>query len=702
MFSRLINKRRRLSWQHGVIALIAGAVVFVLSHTGMVRNAEFNTIDSRFKLRGPLTEAGPTVVVGIDQQSYDDMAQTFPWPRRYYAKLLENLTEAGARVVVFDLIFDVPGDDPEDDRAFAAAIEVHGRVVLGVKQEALRGSVRGNRLTYPIPSLRRASAAMGLVDRLEDSDGFTRRYRLSVPGDAAPLYSLGVEAVCLYDDPSGGRRIVDRDKCLEIGSCVIPKSDETTFVIDYRGPAGTIPHYSFSSVIDDASFDLPAGMDVDAFDFQKEVFRDKIVVVGATLPEMQDFVRSPFFEGRGGERMLTSGAEMHANAIDSILSKRFYCYPSRGVKLATLLLLALLVTVATVRFRPLIAHTLVGLLAAAYVAVAFGLFLHLRVIVEFVAPVGAMVVCHSANMVYFFVKERRERQRIKGMFAKYVPEKVVDALIENPDLMSLGGEERELTVLFSDLAGFTRFSEGLTPPQLVALLNEYLSEMTDIVLNHGGIIDKYEGDLIMAEFGAPLPDPHHALKACRAALAMQRRLRELREIWREKGREPLFARIGLNTGRVVLGNMGSRAVHDYTVLGDAVNLASRLEGANKVYGTSIMISKSTYEQVRDEVVARELDRIRVVGKVRPVTVFELIDVRGEPLDPDRGKLLAEYGAGLAAYRRQAWPEAEARFSAALTLDPDDPPSRVFLARARRLGSTPPTEVWDGVYDMTGK
>jgi adenylate cyclase len=244
---------------------------------------------------------------------------------------------------------------------------------------------------------------------------------------------------------------------------------------------------------------------------------------------------------------------------------------------------------------------------------------------------------------------------------------VVEVLIEDPDLMVLGGEERELSILFSDLAGFTSFSEGLTPTELVTLLNEYLSEMTDFVLANDGIIDKFEGDLIMAEFGAPL-----------------------------------HARIGLNTGRVVLGNLGSRDLQDYTVLGDAVNLASRLEGANKGYGTSIAISEATFAQAESGIIARELDWLQVKGKAKAVTIYELLALKSEGLDEATEGAVAEYSAALTAYRAQDWDEAEARFTAAIARRGEDPPSAILLDRVKYYRDNPPGEDWNGVFVMTAK
>ncbi len=690
---------RKLSWIHLASAVLATLLLYVLSHTAIFRNAEFNTVNSRFQLRGPEEPHGETVVVGIDQQSYRDLGRPFPWPRAWHAKLLDNLARAGARVVVFDLIFDAPGLDPEGDAAFARAIQEHGAVVLGVKQEAFMGDVRGQRLTYPTEPLREAAAGLGLVDRLEDSDGFTRRYRLHVPSDSRNLYSLGVEALSLYE---GRRPEADHADPFTVGDAQVPRLDATSFLINYPGGRGSIPIYSFSSVIDDADFDLPAGLDIDIFDIQKEVFAGKIVVVGATLPEMQDFVRSPFFNSEEGQQVLTSGAEMHAAAIETMLSGRHYRRLSGWSDLLVIFAAALAISLLTLRSRPLLGMFIALVLAAAYVALAYWFFIARFLLLDMVAPAGAVMACHAGNTLYFFVRERRERQRIRGMFAKYVPDKVINVLYENPELMNLGGEERELTILFSDLAGFTPFAESLPPSELVEWLNEYLSEMTDIVLAHDGIIDKYEGDLIMAEFGAPLHDPDHALKACRAALAMQKRLAELRDEWKREGRDPLFARIGISTGRVVLGNMGSRTVHDYTVLGDAVNLASRLEGANKVFGSSIMISEATFQQAEEGIVCRELDLLRVKGKRRAVTVYELAAMAEDSRDESRERVYEAFAEGLQAYRDRRWREAGMRFAAALDLNPEDGPSQAYLDRSRHFRDNPPDEDWDSSFTLTGK
>jgi adenylate cyclase len=290
----------------------------------------------------------------------------------------------------------------------------------------------------------------------------------------------------------------------------------------------------------------------------------------------------------------------------------------------------------------------------------------------------------------------RERSFIKNAFAKYVPEKVVHQLLLKPELLRLGGEERVITVLFSDVAGFTTISERMSPTELVHLLNEYLTEMTRIVLDEGGIVDKFEGDAVMAEFGAPLELPDHADRAVRAGLRMQRRLLALRREWREQGLPELHCRVGINTGSMVVGNMGSDQVFDYTVMGDAVNLASRLEGANKRYDTHLMISEFTLEALTPDVFrTRILDVLRVKGKSEAVRVYEVLGETRESLDPETEAYAGAYQAAFEAYLVRD-------FGAALALRPEDPASRDMLERMEGSDPAALPEGWDGSVALTSK
>jgi len=279
---------------------------------------------------------------------------------------------------------------------------------------------------------------------------------------------------------------------------------------------------------------------------------------------------------------------------------------------------------------------------------------------------------------------------------------VVHELLSHPEKLTLGGEERFLTVLFSDVASFTSISEKLTPRQLVTLINDYLSNMTEIILKHDGIIDKYEGDAIMAEFGAPVYFEDHAIKACAAALEMQKRLAKLNKKWAKENVPELHARVGINSGNMIVGNMGSHQVFDYTVMGDEVNLASRLEGANKVFNTRIMISESTYNLVKDHFVTRPLDLIRVKGKQKPVKVYELIAHKNEALPYKFKEILPVYLNGISYYNTRQWDRAIECFQYCLKLVPNDGPSREYLQRVQAYKETPPPPDWDGVYTLTSK
>ncbi len=319
-----------------------------------------------------------------------------------------------------------------------------------------------------------------------------------------------------------------------------------------------------------------------------------------------------------------------------------------------------------------------------------------------VAPLLSVGFSYAGSNVALYMAEEQEKARIRGMFQQYVASSVVDELIEKPELLSLGGEERVLTVLFSDVAGFSTISEGLTPKALVELLNEYLTAMTEIILEEGGIIDKYQGDAIMAEFGAPVPLKDHPVRACRAALRMSATLARLREKWKEEGKPLLEARVGINTGEMLVGNLGSHRIMDYTVMGDQVNLASRLEGTNKLYDTEVMVSEFTWEAVKDHMVGRELDRIRVKGKNEPVRIFEILAARSNGAPPDLSDLLERFSQELGLYVERRFEEARASFEALARDFPEDGPTALYMERCAEYAQSPPPADWDGVYTMKTK
>jgi adenylate cyclase len=304
--------------------------------------------------------------------------------------------------------------------------------------------------------------------------------------------------------------------------------------------------------------------------------------------------------------------------------------------------------------------------------------------------------------VYHYVTEERERQRIKGAFMHYVAPVVIEEMLKEPGKLKLGGEEKVLTVLFSDLQGFTSHSERYTPSEMIELLSEYYARMTEQIFAYEGMLKEYVGDELLAIFGAPIAQPDHAERACAAALAMQEHRAMLRAEWAKMGRPPLIARTGINSGLMLVGNLGSKYRFAYGVLGDHVNLGSRLEGLNRIYGTEILLGENTACLVEKSFLLREIDTVRVVGREQPVRISELLGRAGAPLSREKDKALRCYAAGLEAYRQKRWNEALGLFNESLTLWPGDTPSRIMAERCHLYQQTPPPETWDGVFEMIHK
>jgi len=293
--------------------------------------------------------------------------------------------------------------------------------------------------------------------------------------------------------------------------------------------------------------------------------------------------------------------------------------------------------------------------------------------------------------------EGKQRRFVKKVFHHYLSPHVIERVLEDPSLLKLGGEKREITSFFSDIAGFTSLSEGLSPEELVHFLNEYLSDMTDIILESGGTLDKYEGDAIISFWNAPLDFTDHAVRACRAALDSQKRLVKLKPHFQKRYGHMISARIGVNSGPAVVGNMGSQRRFDYTAIGDTINLASRLEGACKQYGISILVGETTYKQVKDVIAAREVDLIRVVGKKNPVRVYEILDEL-KYLSEEEHKSIDVFQRGLGFYRACKWEEAVTLFNKLK----DDKLAKVYIERCGKLEKSPPPDDWDGVVDLKVK
>jgi adenylate cyclase len=398
-----------------------------------------------------------------------------------------------------------------------------------------------------------------------------------------------------------------------------------------------------------------------------------------------------------------AGTEINATVADNVLTRRFLARPDWWIVLDLLavVVLATLIAVGVSRARALAGLALLLALSVGYVLVAGWLFIRHGIWLALVYPLLALALVYTALTAYRYVGEERERRKVKAMFGQYVAPSVVEAMLVDPGRLKLGGEEKVLTVLFSDLEGFTSQCERFTPREMVGILGAYYERMTEQVFAHGGTLKEYVADELMAFFGAPLEQADHAARACATALAMREGRRALNAEWAATGRPSLRARTGINSGPMLVGNLGSKYRFAYGVLGDQVNLGSRLEGLNRAYGTEILVGESTAALVAESFLLREVDVVRVKGKARAVCVHELLARTGNELPIDQQSALSRYAAALQAYRQQRWDEALALFEEAATLWPEDGPSQAMAQRCRTYRRTPPAETWDGAFEQTG-
>jgi adenylate cyclase len=711
--------------------IVVGAILLavIIGQLTPLLNLELSLLDYRFKIRGTLSVTdSPVVILAMDDQSDESTPHRWPWPRSYFAHVIENLNEAGVKAIGIDVIFDQPDiNGQQSDSLLAAALGKYNNVVLAGKIDIPGGRTGMATLVPPYEIFRRGDVHWGLVSFDLDPDGFYRRYLIGQThqtqvGDILidSLYSsFAVELLRIYKGIPAAVVLADSGTFFQLDTFRIPKINSYSTLINYAGPAGTFPQYSFDAVLDDEDFDLVEEFDMDVFDDPGDStsgippgllysgdLRDKIVMIGATMKELHDDFPTPYLEVRDAQgrssKVLTNGVEIHANTLNMILNQRYLRQLSFWWQLAILLLLAISVYLIT-RFLPTFWGILITVMVAlVYFTLAFVSFSFWSTIIEISTPLLVIAFAYLGQTVYQYILSQKEKRWIQEAFSHYVPEKVVKEIVKNPDKLKLGGQEQVVTVLFSDIAGFTPISEKLTPAELVHLLNEYLTEMTDIILANEGIIDKYEGDAIMAEFGIPVSYDNHPYMACKAALQMQQRLKFLRQKWQDAGKPDIRARIGINTGNVIVGNMGSRDVLDYTVMGDNVNLGARLESANKFYGTGIMISDFTYEYIKNDFYTRELDLIRVVGKAKPIKVYELIAFKDDKLSDNFLKLLEKYADGLQFYKTQQWDKAITTFESCLQLVADDMPSAEYRTRCIEYKFNSPGPDWDGVTDLKGK
>ncbi len=718
------------------IAVLLGAALSAGRLAGFTPLAvlDARAVDLRLLARGKQPGSPEVVVVAVDNASIEEVGR-WPWSRAVLADLLDKVDAADPKVIGFDIVQSEETAAPDlaplagrvrqeaieevgrafaagspEDQALAASVARSGRVVLGyfydlspgivptgvaapvtsygaVQSSGEKGESRipqVETIVANIPLITAAAKATGYFNTVPDpSDGHHRELPMVVRVDDRMAMPLSLSMLTVADPGAQPILRIDESGVREIrlGKRSIPVAEDGHLLLNFRGPGQTFPHVPASDV-------LMGRVD------PKEL-ADKIVLVGVTATAVAD-VRATAFDG------VYPGVEIHATALDNILTGEFLYQPRWMVlvEIAAILASVLLLGAVLDRLRGVTAALSSIALAGLWLGSSQWLFVAAGIPLGIVYPVIAIALVYMSISVHHFVTVEREKRRTRDAFSRYLNPELARLVSENPEMLRLGGTRQCLTVLFSDIRGFTSISEKLEPEMLVEILNVYLGEMTGIIFEHDGTLDKYIGDAIMAVWGAPVAFDDHAARACSAALEMVRRLAERRDEWAARGWPPIAAGIGLHTGDMVAGNMGSTHHLSYTVMGDNVNLGSRLEGLTKMYGVSLLVSEATLEAAGDGFVARELDLVAVKGKALPVRIFELLG-RGADTAP-LVELKTRFEAALALFRARRWEDASAAFSSILELRPEDGPSLLYVERCDAFAASPPPADWDGVTVMETK
>ena len=679
--------------------LIAVVFFFLLAMGLEYREAfslvEDETLSYRQILRthfgdGLLTSPSEDVVIVFTDEQFYAEYNAYPLRRTDLSTIILRLKNMGASVVAVDMLLDFNsayGEDP----TLAAALEEAGNVLMVSQAEIKGGQYLG--LNTPIDRLKDVTNN-GYSNIAPNSAISESIVRLRIHADMVNLFDawpFAVEAVSMYleEEPELENGV------LSIGSEVEVQLDQfDEMYIDYPLlPSVSGGLASLHDVIGISASDLLFVDDEEELEDLAFLIDGKIALIGEVAEVAHDQFETPVGN--------IFGVEVIANSIATILRSGPLKAASLGLELLLgALLLALFLCTRLIQ-APLprnslsIAVMLLYVLLTFYTYISFGLVFSMSYLL--IASVFSLLCIN----IRFYLAEMGQKTQIREMFGQYLSPKVVEDLVDDPSKIQLGGEEREMTAFFSDIQGFSAISERLTPTELVQLLNDYLTDMCDIIISSEGTVDKFEGDAIMAFWGAPTRQSDHAQRACFAAIDMNNRLIELRVKAVQEGITPLTVRMGVNTGQMVVGNMGSSQRMNYTIMGDAVNLASRLEGANKAYGSGMMISESTYRSCEEDIDVRELDRIMVVGKSEPVTVYQLLSRKNQTTGAD-ADLVDQFSKGLEFYKAGDFRLAKSEFSSCLEIFADDGPALTYISRCQAFADNPPDADWDGVYRLTEK
>ena len=683
-----------------IASAITTALLMVLSSLSLFDTYELKSLDLFQRFNAPISDSG-IAMVEIDQRGLTVLSEQgiqWPWPRQIYAPLIEICAEAGAKGIMFDIMFSEPSSyGRDDDLEFARSVESAGNVFFpiamssgeqyqtdiapierfGVRDIASQLRFKESRsYVPPIEELRARANGLGDVLISPDRDGIYRRVSLFTRYRSHLI-------PCLAAAPLKNR-FVFRENLIFLDGRPLAVSEKGEFILYYYGRDFKFERLNVLELI--AAYQNPG---TPGFHEVVHRIRDRFIIIALTAPGLRDLCPTAVSS-------LSPGAFVHGTLLVNLLHGDHV----RGVggiwKSALVLLLGITLGFLIVRTQSFWRNGLAVLVfVLGWPIVSFG-FLHFhRYWIGFLPYELAFVVVFGLTATYGYSTEGKRRRMIRHIFSRYMSDVLVKELESDPEKAKLGGERRFITIFFSDLADFTLLCETFEAEKIVNLLNDSFTEMSQIILDTKGIIDKYQGDGIMAFWGAPTSLKEHAVMACLAAIKCQRRMEDINQRLSREGFPPLVMRIGLHSGEAIVGNMGSTHRFDFTAVGDNVNVASRLEGLNKLFGTRIIVSEMTYELAKERVVARELDLIAVKGKTKAIRILELLGERSE-MTQEEEQTKALFEEGLRRYRMRAFDEAQRAFESVAASRPHDQPCRIFIARCNDFRNAPPPLDWDGV------
>ncbi|MBC7876219.1 MAG: adenylate/guanylate cyclase domain-containing protein [Anaerolineales bacterium] len=594
------------------ILLVIQVAALIPGITTPIELIEYSARDVLIRLRGAQEPSADIVIVAIDDDSFNWTGYQWPWPRSYLAEIVDQVNAGGGKVVGVDIFLFEPDNEPANDQAFADALgQTPSAVsVLQIFENSVEGFTTST-LLQPLPPYQKTLDGIGVTAFTRDEDAIVRSVQAYDIYNDEIYYHWAFEIARLYlgvDAPSN-----PTNTSVQFNGQAIPLRGGQVLV-NFAGPSGTYPTYSAAYVHDGITLEE-----------NPDAFRNKIVLIGATTVTLQDIYPTPF-----SAQVPTAGVEIVASAIDTLISGRYLTEAPPWMALAFTILAAIIAALISRSKRPTFTVVMLITMMLSYAIAGVIFFIRERYILPIIMPQIMLFLGVVLPTLEQAVSQELEKRRVRNLFSRFISPEMVDQMMATQDINSLN-KRADVSILFSDIRGFTTLSEKLSPEDVVALLNPYLEAMSNVIYKHGGTVDKYEGDAIIAFFGEPVQFKDHAVRALRASLDMRKALDELKNQWQKEGRSnQIEMGIGINSGEVFVGLLGSAQRINYTVIGDNANLASRLQDLTKTYAWPVLISESTYQQVKDEFDTELADSVIVKGKTKSVNVYKVIGRKGSP------------------------------------------------------------------------